>query len=94
MSGFAITNTNYSKAVALLHERFGQKHKIIQTYMQALLDLPAPVNTITTLRCFYDKTEIYIRGFGIAWSNGKLVWSTADSLNTEEDTLGNTEKYG
>lgn len=30
--------------------------------MQALLDLPAPVNTISSLRSFYDKTEIYIRG--------------------------------
>lgn len=62
VSGFAITNTNYGKAVTLLHERYGQKHKIIQTYMQALLDLPAPVNTISSLRSFYDKTEIYIRG--------------------------------
>ena len=31
------------------------------------------------------------QGFGIAWSNGKLVWSTADSRNTEEDYPGNTE---
>ena len=29
--------------------------------MQALLDLPAPMNTISSLRTFYDKTKIYIR---------------------------------
>ncbi|MES9974415.1 MAG: DUF1759 domain-containing protein [Candidatus Thiodiazotropha sp.] len=62
VSGFAITNINYGKAVALLHERYGQKHRIVQTYMQALLDLPAPMNTISSLRTFFDKTEIYIRG--------------------------------
>ena len=62
VSGFAITNVNYCKAVALLHERYGQKHRIVQTYMQALLDLPAPMNTISSLRTFYDKTESYIRG--------------------------------
>ena len=62
MSVFAIANINYGKAVALLHERYGQKYWIVQTYMQALLDLPATMNTIYSLRTFYDKTEIYIRG--------------------------------
>ena len=37
VSGFAITNINYGKAVALLHERFGQKHRIVQTYMHCKL---------------------------------------------------------
>ena len=40
VSGSAITYVNYCKAVALLHERYGQKHRIVQTYMQALLHLP------------------------------------------------------
>ena len=74
MSGFAITNVNYGKAVALLHERYGQKHRIVQTYMQALLDLPAPMNTISSLRTFYDKTESYIRGL--------------ESLNQTESSYG------
>ena len=30
--------------------------------MQALLDLQAPINTITSLRNYYDKTETYVRG--------------------------------
>ena len=61
VSGFAITEVNYWKAVALLHERYGQKHRIVQTYMQALLDLPAPMNTISNLRTFYDKRKLYKR---------------------------------
>ena len=46
VSGFALTNENYSKAIDLLHQRFGQTQKITHTYMQALLDLPAPGNTV------------------------------------------------
>ena len=74
VSGFAITNVHYGKAVALLHERYGQKHRNVQTYMQALLDLPAPMNTISSLRTFYDKTETYIRGL--------------ESLNQTESSYG------
>ena len=62
VSGFAITNVNYYKAVALLHERYGQKRRIVQTYMQALLDLPAPMHTISSLQTIYDKTERFVRG--------------------------------
>ncbi|XP_071176443.1 uncharacterized protein [Mytilus edulis] len=62
IAGFALTHTNYNKAIELIHERFGQKHKIIQSYMQSLLDIPAPKNTLTHLRSYYDRTETYIRG--------------------------------
>ncbi|XP_071177507.1 uncharacterized protein [Mytilus edulis] len=62
IAGFALTHTNYNKAIELIHERFGQKHKIIQSYMQALLDIPAPKNTLSQLRSYYDRTETYIRG--------------------------------
>ncbi|XP_063436701.1 uncharacterized protein LOC134718141 [Mytilus trossulus] len=62
IAGFALTHTNYNKAIELIHERFGQKHKIIQSYMQALLDIPAQKNTLTHLRSYYDRTETYIRG--------------------------------
>ncbi|XP_062621678.1 uncharacterized protein LOC134283249 [Saccostrea cucullata] len=62
ISGFALTHANYNRAIELLHERFGQKHKITQSYMQALLDLPAPKNNLTSLRHFHDQVETYIRG--------------------------------
>ncbi|XP_062574758.1 uncharacterized protein LOC134236601 [Saccostrea cucullata] len=62
ISGFALTHANYNRAIELLHERFGQKHKITQSYMQALLDLPPPKNNLTSLRHFYDQVETYVRG--------------------------------
>ena len=62
IAGFSMTNTNYEKAISLLQERYGQTHKIIQTYMQALLDIPPPLNTVDNLRIYYDKMETYVRG--------------------------------
>jgi hypothetical protein len=52
IAGFALTNANYTKAVELLHERFGQKHKIIQSYLQALLEMPSSRNTLKSLQHF------------------------------------------
>ena len=74
IAGFSMTNTNYDKAISLLQERYGQTHKIVQTYMQALLDLQAPIHTITSLRSYYDKTETYVRGL--------------ESLGQTDDTYG------
>ena len=60
--GFSLTNGNYTKALNLLKERYGQPHKIVQTYMQALVNIQPPTNTLHSLRNFYDKTETYVRG--------------------------------
>ena len=62
ITGFALTNANYDKAISLLHGRYGQNHKIVQTYMQSLLEVPAPVYSLSSLRNFYDETETYVRG--------------------------------
>ena len=62
IEGLPLTNTNYMEAIKLLQERFAQPHKISNAYMQALLELPAPVNTLASLRAYYDKQEAYIRG--------------------------------
>ncbi|XP_063408992.1 uncharacterized protein LOC134692470 [Mytilus trossulus] len=62
IAGFALTNVNYDEAVNLLKERFGQQDKIINAYMQALLEIPSPRNQLTSLRSFYDKMESYVRG--------------------------------
>ena len=74
IAGFSMTNTNYEKAISLLQERYGQTHKIIQTYMQALLDTPPPLNTVDSLRNYYDKMETYVRGL--------------ESLGQTDDTYG------
>ena len=62
IAGFPLTSDNYEHSIALLKERFGQSHKIVNAHMQALLDLPKPLNTMTSLRSFYDAVENHIRG--------------------------------
>ncbi|XP_053390231.1 uncharacterized protein LOC128553139 [Mercenaria mercenaria] len=74
IDGFALTNANYSNAVELLHEQYGQKHKIVHAYIQSLLHLPSPSNTLPSLRGYYDKLETYIRGL--------------ESLDQHEDSFG------
>ena len=75
IAGFALTHTNYVKAVDLLHERFGQTHRIIQSYMQALLDMPTPRNTLANLRSFYDRIESYVRGLEALGQNQETYGS-------------------
>ncbi|XP_071128314.1 uncharacterized protein [Mytilus edulis] len=62
ISGLTMTNPNYHKAIELLRNRYGQPHKIINAYMRALLDIPAPHDTLESLRTFHDKSEAYIWG--------------------------------
>ncbi|XP_071161120.1 uncharacterized protein [Mytilus edulis] len=62
IAGLQITNTNYGQALHVLKQRFGQPHKIVQTYMQSLISLPSPTSNITHLKFFYDSMENYIRG--------------------------------
>ena len=61
ISGFAMTNSNYSSVISLLRERFGQQHKIVQAHMHAMVNLPAPSNNYPSLRSFYDQLESSIR---------------------------------
>ena len=37
---------NYDHAIALLTQRYGQSHKIVQAHMQALLEINTPTNTM------------------------------------------------
>ena len=61
IDGFALTNINYARAIDLLKERYGQRHKIVHATMQTLIQLPAPSNTLHSLRKFYDDMETKIR---------------------------------
>ena len=61
-NGLNLSSANYHKAVELLVNRFGKTHKIVNAYMKALLDLPAPSYTLDSIRNFSDKSEVYIRG--------------------------------
>ncbi|VDI66322.1 Hypothetical predicted protein, partial [Mytilus galloprovincialis] len=62
INGLNLSSANYHKAVELLVNRFGKTHKIVNAYMKALLDLPAPSYTLDSIRNFSDKSEVYIRG--------------------------------
>ena len=84
MSGFAITKVNNDKIVVLFYWRYVQK-RIIQAYMQTGLDLPAPMNTISSLQTFYSKTEIYIRGLELFDQMESSYGALYDSI----DYLGN-----
>ncbi|XP_070550547.1 uncharacterized protein [Ptychodera flava] len=62
IDGLSLSNSNYTQAMELLTNRYGQPHKVISAYMRALWDLERPTMNVQSLRSFYDKLESYIRG--------------------------------
>ena len=62
IAGFPLTNHNYTKAIQLLKERFGNPTKVINAHMQSLLDLQNPNYELASLQLFYDTMENHIRG--------------------------------
>ena len=61
IAGFPLTDANYSHSIALLQNCFGQPYKLVSAHMQALLDLPNPTNTLTSLQQFHDSVKSHIR---------------------------------
>ena len=61
-------------AVTILHDRFGQTHKLVAAHMQALLEVTGPSNTLNSLRTFHDTINSHSRGLS--------------SLGKSEDTYG------
>ena len=62
IAGLPLTEANYDHAIALLTQRYGQSHKIVQAHMQALLEINIPTNTLSSLQLYYDTIESHIRG--------------------------------
>ena len=60
MEGIPLTETNYTQAIKIIEERFGQTHKFTNAHMQALLDLPNPTESAANLRMFYDRMENHV----------------------------------
>ena len=77
VAGFPLTNTSYTQSIALLRDRFGQPYKIVNAHLQALLHLPNPSNTLTSLQMFHNSVEGHIRSLT---SLGKSVDSYGDLL--------------
>ena len=61
IAGLPLTEANYDHAIALLTQRYGQSHKIVQAHMQALLEINTPTSTLASLQLYYDIMESHIR---------------------------------
>ncbi len=61
IAGFPLTENNYTESIKLLQERFGQQHRAVSAHMQALLNIPSPTSTLSSLKNFYDTLETHIR---------------------------------
>ena len=74
IAGLPLTNENYTKAIEILKERFGDKQNIINAYMDSLTRATPPTYEISSLRTFYDSYESNIRGL--------------EALDVKTDTYG------
>ena len=61
IAGLPLTNASYTHSLTLLCERYGQPHKLISAHMKALIELPGPSNTLSSLQGFYDAIEAHTR---------------------------------
>ena len=84
IAGLPLTSTSYSHSVTLLQNRYGQPHKLISIHMKALIELPSPSNSLTSLQTFYDAVEAHTRSLA---SLGKPIDEYGSMLVTS--ILGN-----
>ena len=62
IKGLAITESNYTAAIDILHERFGKAQQIIAAHMDELLKISTRDGDISKqLRFVYDKVSVNIR---------------------------------
>lgn len=61
ISGFPLSDSNYSHSLELLKERFCQQHKLVDTHMDVLLNISSPSNNLASLHTFYDTLQSHIR---------------------------------
>ena len=64
IAGLPVKAANYYEAIAILTNRFGQRQKIIDSHMDALMNLPSckESNNLSALRELYDIIEANVRG--------------------------------
>jgi len=74
ISGLPLTDDNYEHSVTLLKERFGQPYKLVDAHQEALLNVPAPSNSLASLQSFYDTIQSHMRSLS--------------TLGTTSDTYG------
>ena len=61
IAGLSLMSASYEHSVEVLKKRFGQRHILVSSHIQALLDLSSPTNTPEGLRRFHDLIESHIR---------------------------------
>lgn len=64
IAGLTLTDANYTEAVEVLTQRFGNKQLIIDRYMETLLSVEAVTSdfNLKALRRLYDTVEAQVRG--------------------------------
>ena len=58
-----LTEMNYAQSITLLKQHFGQPDKLINAHTHAFIDLPGPMNELSSLQLFHDIAENHITGF-------------------------------
>ncbi|XP_074653952.1 uncharacterized protein LOC141908029 [Tubulanus polymorphus] len=61
IAGLSLTAANYTAAIVLLKDRYGQIHKIVSAHLKELVDLQAPADSPSSFRTFRDSIESHIR---------------------------------
>lgn len=61
IDNFPFNDSNYINCVTLLKDRFGQSYRLANAHMDALMNLPRPVNSLSSLQTFHDKVESHMR---------------------------------
>lgn len=65
IAGLELSNTNYSVAILILKERFGNTQEVVDLHYHALINLNAPNNTTANLRIFLDAVEKHLRSLEV-----------------------------
>ena len=60
VSGILLSNDNYSVAVTLLKDRFGDKQSVINCHYTELINVAPAINSSKGLRLLYDEIEKHL----------------------------------
>ncbi len=69
IAGLSLSNENYSVAIGLLKERFGDRQDIVDIHYKKLMNLFPARNTTDSLRAFTDQIERHLRSLEVLGEN-------------------------
>ncbi|XP_060601773.1 uncharacterized protein LOC132755010 [Ruditapes philippinarum] len=92
LAGLARTNDNYSIAVGILRERYGNKQEIIDLHYKEMLNVHSPTTKVESLRFFLDKVEKTLRSLEMLKENvNQHVFVSMIRTKLPEDVLRQLE---